>query len=259
MPEVLYRAMLDFSKNVSTEDVYAQLKTRLDSHISVLPTVEPLLARFDFNDREQRFLALLRSDPPLRVRKVFSLTPMTKADTAGTIWALEEMGMVSFGAESAQDSDARLRRLTGPLLKKSQSVAEANLFDVLEVHWICTPDELTKAFQSLSKRWDRGVFGKVPDQLTQALSRIEGRLTEARSTLSDADKRREYRQQLVGQQMVARCAAFMADKGAGYTEAEDRDMAIRCFQRAVELEPDNQAWRLGLEKAETLKRIFRRA
>ncbi len=258
VPDVLYRAMLDFSKNVSTEGVYARLKTRLDSHINLLPTVEPLLARFDFNEREQRFLTLLRSDPPLRVRKVFSLTPLTKADTAGTIWALEEMGMLSFGAETDQDSETRIRRLAGPLLKKSQAVDGANLFDVLEVHWICTPADVDKAYKGLSKRWDRGIFGRVPGELAEALERIEGRLTEARSVLTDADKRRSYREELVGREMVSKCAAFIAEKGTSYTRAEDRPMALRCYHRAVELEPANESFQEGLLKAEKLKRVFKK-
>jgi hypothetical protein len=259
VPHVLYRAMLGYSKNVSSENVYANLKRRLDARVGLLPTSEPVVGQFVWSDREERFLRLLRTEPHLRVRKIFSLTPMTKADTAGALWALEEMGLLDFGdVEDGVGADRRLARLSGPLLKKANAVGKANLFDVLEVHWICTNAEVKKAYAGLSKRWNRGVFGPVPDELGKALAAIESRLNEAHSKLADDESRRRYRSELIGADMVDKCAGFLAEKGDTFIFKDDRPMAVRCYQRAFELAPASPAYRDGLDKAEGMKRKFKR-
>ena len=258
VPHTLYRAMLGYSKNVSSEKVYADLKRRLDTRVQLLSIAEPVLTQFRLADREERFLRLLRSDPPLRVRRIFSLTPMTKADTAGTLWAFEEMGFLDFGDAGKEDVQRRLKRLSGPLLKKARAVEVDNLFDVLEVHWICTQGDVDKAFAGLSKRWNRGAFGPVPAELEKALTGIEARLKEARERLHDDSSRRAYRQELVGSDMVDKCASFLANKGDGFILKEDRAMAVRCFSRAAELAPATDEYQAGLSKAQAMKRKFKR-
>lgn len=258
VPRTLYRAMLGFSKNVSSEKVYADLKRRLDTRVQLLPMAEPVLSDFRWAEREERFLRLLRSDPPLRVRKIFSLTPMTKADTAGTLWAFEEMGFLDFGDSDQADVQRRIKRLSGPLLKKARAVQGDNLFDVLEIHWICTRGDVDKAYTALAKRWSRGAFGPVPDELGKALDAIEGRLKEARERLHDDTRRRAYRQELVGDDMVGKCASFLANKGDGFIGKEDRAMALRCYARATELAPAAPEYKVGLDKAQAMKRKFKR-
>ena len=252
--QTLYNAMMQHSRNVTSDRLYAMLRPRLESRVRIRPVAEKVVRAFDFDDAEVKLLDLLITDKPMRVRKLFSITPLTKAGTAGTIWAMNEMGFIDFG-EGAEDMAQKLRRITGPIQKKLSRIQEANVFDVLEVSWICTPDDVEKAWRKLRSRWDPEPLGEIPDELRAQLDQIAEHLDRAKATLDDAEQRAAARRSLVGDDMVAQAAAGLGKRGAALVAEKDKQGAIAAYLKALDLLPDDPGLAEGLETARGLMAV----
>ncbi|HJN73288.1 MAG TPA: hypothetical protein QGF58_05065 [Myxococcota bacterium] len=250
VPEVLFRAMMNHARNVTSEKLYTMLRPRLENHISVRASARQILAGFAWDDQERKLLELVSQPQPLRVRKLFSITPMTKAGTAGTIWALNEMGFIDFG--EGEDLERKVRRIRGPILKKREKVQGANAFDVLEVHWIITTKGVEAAHKKLKNRYDPLVFGEVPSELTEALTTINARLATALEELGDAEARRSARSAIVGEELIAKAAVALAKKGEAAMRVKDKPLAIDCYAKAADLVPDEMKYRTGLDRARSM-------
>lgn len=250
VPEVLFRAMMNHAKNVTSEKLYTMLRPRLENFISVRPSARDALESFAWDEGESKLVQLFTQPDPLRIRKLFSITPMTKAGTAGTIWALNEMGFIDFG--DVEDPEQKLRRIRGPIMKKLEVIRAANLFDVLEVHWITTPAEITASHKKLKNRYDPVVFGDVPAELGEALGEIGSRLDAALEQLTESESRRAARIDLVGDELVADAAEALVKRGAAAVRERDKPLAIECFAKACDLVPDNDDYSAGLEGARAM-------
>lgn len=250
VPLVLFRAMRNHTRNVTSEKLYAMLRPRLENHISLRASARDIIANFDWDDQESKLVELITQPESLRVRKLFSITPMTKAGTAGTIWALNEMGFIDFG--EGEDQEQKVRRIRGPVTKKLEAVQAANVFDVLEVHWIVTQAGVDAAHKKLRNRYDPVVFGELPEDLTAALGSINEAVDAAREQLTEADARRQLRAALVGEELISEAAELLARKGNEAMRAKDKAFAIDCFEKAVELMPEHEKHATGLHDAKTM-------
>jgi hypothetical protein len=254
VPEVLFRAMINHSRNVTSEKLYNMLRPRLEQRIGLRPTARDTVLRFTWEDNEQKLLNLVLSEPPLRVRKLFSITPLTKAHTAGTLWALNEMGFLSFD-QSEEDEERKLRRVSGPILRKAEQVGEANDFDVLELHWICSAEDVEQAWKRQRGRFAAANFGQLPEPLTTALAAIEQRQDTVRELLSDDEARRRVRVELVGQAMVDGAVEELLQRARAAVEDHDRQLAMDALEKTLELQPGHEEAGELLAKARSMKVI----
>lgn len=248
VPEVLFRAMVAHSKNINSERIYAGLRPSLNHHVKIRGSAEALLESFEWTKNETRFHTLLKTEP--RLRRVFSITPLTKAETLGSLWALNDLGFIQFGQDDTkrEDRSRMLRRISGPIQARAKLVASANAFDVLRLSWICCSPEVEAAYTKWSGRFARDRFPDLPDELDRALADIERATTDAYERLRDDDQRRQARLDLVGQTLIDDSAALLADKALELESERQWREAQRCWAQAVDLCPDREDWREKLHR-----------
>ncbi|MCP4809798.1 MAG: tetratricopeptide repeat protein [Proteobacteria bacterium] len=251
VPQTLFNAMMQHSRNVTSDRLYAMLRPRLENRVRLRPTAEKIVRGFDWDAGELKFLDLIITDKPIRVRKLFSITPLTKAGTAGTIWAMNEMGFIDFG-EGEQDQAQKLRRITAPIAKKLARVQEANVFDVLELHWICTGAEVETAWRKQRSRWDPTPLGNIPDELRAQLDAIANHLDKAKEALESVEARGVARRGLVGDEMVTQAVSGLAQRADGLLKERDKSGAIDAYQKALDLAPDDPGLLDGLARSKAL-------
>lgn len=247
VPEVLFRAMVAHSKNINSERIYAGLRPSLNKHLQIRGSAEALLESFEWTKNEKRFHTMLKSGP--RLRRVFSVTPLTKAETLGSLWALNDLGFIQFGDDTKREDRSRmLRRISGPIHARAKLVATANEFDVLRISWICSGKEVEAAYTKWSARFSRDRFPDLPDELDQALAEIGRATTRAYEQIKDADQRRATRLNLVGQPLVDQSAELLAEKALELEGERQWKDAQRCWAQAVDLCPDREDWREKLHR-----------
>ena len=93
----------------------------------------------------------------------------------------------------------RVRPATSPdleseMLRRFESMTNQNLYQVLEVASTATEDEVRRAYYALARRFHPDKFTR--DEIKSKAEKVFGHITEAYSTLSHADSRKKYDEDL---------------------------------------------------------------
>ena len=76
------------------------------------------------------------------------------------MWSCNALGFFDY-AESEDESRIE-ERYTGRFLRKKRQIQGGSSFDILEIHWICLPQEVEDAYKKLREFFDADVNKEMP-------------------------------------------------------------------------------------------------
>jgi hypothetical protein len=259
---VMFRGMLAEAKDTPAEEIAAVLRPHGSQYVCITEAGEALLAEMKLSNEEQKFFAILRKAPN-RLRDLFTLSNLSRAQTATMAWALSAFGIVEFRITPGEPAagpvptssaaappprppvpapEAAPATTAGPTppeldvwVKRS---AAGTLFERLGVHWISTRADVDGA-------WTGAEAALRPERATATWGAAHARtaatvletVRAAWTQLRDDAQRRAYRLSVVGESTVTGSAAILARKAQGALERGARDEAIACAEKACELAP----------------------
>jgi hypothetical protein len=246
----LLRTLLAEAKVLRGGELAERLRPHVNSYIQLEESRKSLFKDMRLSPPERRLIAII-AERTLRMRELFSMSPMSRQNTAGMFFALIELGMLKFGE---RETRARyLQRIGADISRKKRQLIRSTHFDVLEVHWISLPEEIDSAYQRLREQFAASSFDDLPPEMVETLERVQARLDEGYSVLNDATQRREYRKTLVEDFMIVQSAELLSKKGEMAIMRKDRRIATTCFAKALELQPRNPHYRTSLQRARAVQ------
>lgn len=245
----LLRSLMNAAKELRGDQMAEALRPHFDSYAKLHPRAVPLLPGFKFSRNEERLIQVFQ-DMNLRVREVFSVSPVSRQATAGMLYAFIQLGLLDFQAEESRE--AYLQRVSTLILAKRRRLMKSNHFETLESHWITLPAELDTNYQRLQHEYGLETYEDLTPEMMEDLRHIQARLAEAYEVLRDEARRREYRKSLLEAFMIEQSAELLAKKGEMAVMRQDRRVAVDCFSKACELMPKVPAYRTSLQRARAI-------
>ncbi len=253
VPALLYRALKEHGRGLRLEELYKSQKHLLDRYIGIREGVEPILEELKLKPTEHKLTEVIRGTS-WRLRELFSVSPLSRQETAIAIWALNELRFLDFG--ESEDLQRYLARVASRVLTKAQNLNKCNHFDVLEVHWICLDDDVEAAHRKLTKEFDPASYHDLTPELERAFGRLGERVEAAYAVLRDRNQRRAYRETTVEASMIVQSAELLGKKGEMAIMKKDYREANMCWSKALELVPNRGEYREGYQRAQALRRGF---
>ena len=190
VPALLYRALTAAVKEIESSKIAEQIRPSLDRYVKFSEDFIALAKDLKLNKDERRFVEVVGSKS-WRMREVFSVSPLSRLNTAATIWAFTELGFFEFN--DTEDDERYLARVETLVKRKMKQINGGTLFDILDLHWISLPEEAKAAYQRLMNEYDPSQYRKLPDHLKDQLVSIRTQMEEAYQVISSDSRRREYR------------------------------------------------------------------
>jgi len=246
----LFRTLLVEAKNLRGGELAERLRPHINSYIQLDESRKRLFKDMGLRKQERRLIGII-AERTLRMKELFSMSPLSRQNTAGMFFALVELGMLKFG-----DRETRgryLQRVSADIARKKRQLIQSTHFDVLEVHWISLPDEIESAYKRLKAQFSPAAFDDLPAELVEVLERIQTRFDDGYEVLKDNFQRREYRKTLVEEFMIVQSAQLLARKGEMAIMRNDRRLATSCFAKALELQPRSGEYRTSLQRARAVQ------
>lgn len=247
IPNMLFRRSAARAKELRSDDLAAHFKPNINAYVALAPEARRLLADVKMSDVERKLVSII-SETNLRLREVFTVSPISRANTACIMFALDELRVLQYdGGESRAGYLARVSEL---IEKKKRQLLRCTEFDVLEVHWISLQDEVDAAHRKVASDFDPASFKELPPELLGELRKINERIQKAAQTLRTSDNRREYRKQILEGFMIEQSAELLGRKGEMAIMRHDRREAVACFAKALELVPKHPEYLEGMTRAQ---------
>lgn len=243
---LMFRSLVNTAKNMRGQSLAEYLKPHVNSYLQLNAERKKLLADMGLTAPERRLVAIM-SERTLRMRELFSMSPVSRQNTAAIFYAFAQLDLFEFGERETRER--YLQRMGASIAKKKRQLIQSTHFDVLEVHWISLPDEIEAAYKRLKEEYSLEAYDDLPEDLAKVVLRISARLDEAFAVLNDEFQRREYRKTLVEDFMIVQSAELLAKKGEMAIMRNDRRMAVSCFGKALELQPRSAEYRSSLQRA----------
>jgi tetratricopeptide (TPR) repeat protein len=249
VPSILFRALLNYSRQLSMEQIADAHRPNMDFYVYFAEGVADAAAEINFKASERQFIEIMAGNS-WRLRELFSVSNLSRTDTSAVVWALAEMGFLDFRKE--ETLERYITRVSHRINQKIKQLNKGSLFDILEVHWICLQPEIDKAYQRIQDEFASREYQRLPDDLKAKVELILEKVHSAHSILSDERQRRTLRQELIEKDMIQASADILAKKGEMAVLKGDGRAALDCWGKAVELLPNNGAFRDGLNRARGL-------
>jgi len=249
VPSILFRALLNYSRQLPMEQIAEAHRPNMDLYVYFAEGVAEAASEINFKAAERKFLEIMASNS-WRLRELFSVSNLSRTDTSAVVWALNEMGFLDF--RKVETSERFLTRVSHRINQKTKQLTKGSLFDIIEVHWICLQPEIDAARKRVHAEFAGRDYQKVPDDLKEKIRTILTQVDEAHVTLSDERQRRALRQELIEKDMIQASGDILAKKGEMAILKGDARAALDCWGKAVELLPNNGAFKEGFNRARGL-------
>jgi hypothetical protein len=249
VPALLYRALHQVVRELDSDKVAEQLRPSLDRYVQFSQDFINVAKNLKLSKEEKRFVEVVGSKS-WRMREIFSVSPLSRLNTAATIWAFSELGFFDF--KDTEDDERYLARVRQLIQRKQKQIHGGTLFDILDLHWISLPDEVRNSYGKLSEEFNPGNFKTIPAEMSAQLKEIRDEIDKAYEIIVNDTRRREYRKGKVEDFLIVQSAALLAKKGEMAIMRQDRPEAVNCFAKAVELVPVNGEYKEGLRRASAI-------
>jgi len=249
VPTLLFRALFQHMSSQPAEEVSALLRPKLDRYLSFPEEVVGILTDMRLSKPERKLIEVMHSDQ-WRTRELFSVSPLSRAKTTATLLALDDLGFLQF--DEREDVAKVLARNMANIRRKRIQTVSASHFDILEVHWICLPHEVDQAYKRLKGDYDPSRFDGLPPESLTDIETIRASLDKAHARLKPDRGRREYRREIIEEDIILQSAELLSKQGEMAIMRHDRRDATACYGKALELVPRNPAYRDGLQRSTTL-------
>ena len=249
VPSMLYRALRDQARNMPRALLLEKHKPNLDKYVHFNPQSAEVLDEIEFPKAEGKFLGVILSNS-WRLRELFTVTNLSRNQTACVLWALDELHILEF--RDSEDVGRYLERVSNRVLSKVRTLRRASHFDVMEIHWICLQSEVEAAHERLLKEFDVDRFHDLTDELKQGIAEIRRRVVESHAYLKEKRNRTAYREEILEKDIILNSADLLAKKGEmAIMKANGRE-AVTCWSKAIELVGNNKQFKDGLQRARSL-------
>ena len=247
---LLYRKYLERSKAMKAADFSKAMASHLNDEVSFTPQAQKLMKQIPWKEKEQRFLEEILAKECL-LRDIFQNSSLSKGHTSAFLWALLQLRFLYFTKKKIIENAEVSKNQEERLNYKIRQIQKGNLFDILEVHWICISSEVEGSYKRLvqefnphNPKWDSSASNRV--------SAVNRELRAAYQKLSVAADRRQYRAKLIKPQMILQSANLLGQKGSMAINKKSKTEAMLCFSKALELNPGQVDLVRGLQKASSL-------
>lgn len=247
----LFRDLRTKAKGMAAEDMAAFLRPRLESYLFIKPGVERTLEEMRLSVDESAFLKVV-SGTSYRVREVPSVSTLSRGQTAIMLWCLTELGLIEFRTEAAAARGAE--KIAGYLASRKATLDKGSYFDQLEAHWMCTSEDVEKAWKKFNQEFPADQPQKYGAAHEADVRRLIAAVRTAYDTLSNETKRREYRLTKIEKVMIEQSAIMLHQKGDMAMMKDSLAEAYDCFSKAVELMPNVGEYRGALERVKAARR-----
>lgn len=244
--EILFREKYKYARKASQDQIYKDYAIRLNSYMSYSEVAKRVIGQIKFNAQEKRLVEVIGSKN-WRLREAFSVSPLSKGAMSAFIWSCNELGFFDYA--DSEDESRTEERYSGRFLRKKRQIQGGSYFDILEVHWICLPQEVEDAYKKMRDFFDVSLNTEMPSQFHNDAKLISKSIHEAYTKLKVDSQRREYRLEMIEKEMIKQSAALLSKKGEMAIMRRDRREACGCYSKALELVPGNQEYRDGLRRA----------
>ena len=250
VPGLLFRALVQTARGMAADEITAALRPWQQQFIYVAEGADALLAEMKFGDAETQFLSLIR-EKPWRLREVFSVSNLSRGQTAVVLWCLAKLKLVTFKVEGAAVRNAA--EIARTLDQRARQVAAGSPFDRLGVHWICTAADVAAAWRAVDAEFGpASVAARWGAENAQRVAQIHAAFRDAHAALSDDARRRDLRAGLVPRTTLVESAELLSKKGGMAVMKGDAREGAECYAKAVELVPGEAEYRDGLARARAL-------
>jgi hypothetical protein len=249
VPSMLYRALRDQARNMPRALLLDNHKPNLDKYVHFNPQSSEVLDEIAFPKAEGKFLGVILSNS-WRLRELFTVTNLSRNQTACVLWALDELHILDF--RDSEDLGRYLERVSNRVLSKVRTLRKASHFDVLEIHWVCLQTEVEDASERMLKEFDEDSFHDLTDELKKGITEIRKRVEQSHAYLSIKKNRTAYREEILEKDMILNSASHLAEKGEMAIMKGDGREAITCWTKAIELIGNTKKLKEGLQRARSL-------
>ena len=247
----LFRDLRSKAKGMAAEDMAGFLRPRLESYVFIKPGVERTLEEMRLSVDESAFLKVV-SGTSYRVREVPSVSTLSRGQTAIMLWCLTELGLIEFRTEAAAARGAE--KTAAYLASRKATLDKGSYFDQLEAHWMCTSEDVEKAWKKFNQEFPADNPLKYGAAHEADVRRLIAAVRTAYDTLSNESKRREYRLTKIEKVMIEQSAIMLYQKGDMAMMKDSLAEAYDCFSKAVELMPTVGEYRGALERVKAARR-----
>ena len=217
---VLYGAMSSHGRTLSPDRIFGVIRPQLNKRINLLPIAEGLIERATWNADERVLMDVLQAST-LFVRNLFNQVDLPRSEVAVMLWALAELGVLSFGkGGEGLDKKRYLSQITGPIQERLARVKVANPFDTFDLSWICAQAQVEQAYQVWQARFSSERFEVLSTELRADLGEIQQFHDAAYQAISTQAQRRSLRAELVGEDAVAQAAQLLLQKAKSLNDAQ---------------------------------------
>jgi hypothetical protein len=249
VPNLLYRKAVQAAKDLTSDALAGHFKARINAYMRLDETRKVLLHDVQMNANERKLVEIIGSSD-MRTREIFTVSPVSRANTAAMLYAFDALGVLSFS--EGNTTEGYLAKVRENIEKKKRALLKSTHFDVVEVHWISLQDEIEAGIQRVRTEYDPKNYRDLPEDMLNELKAIRARVDAAEAILKEPLKRREYRKTLLEPFMIEQSAELLAKKGEMAVMRHDRREAVLCFSKALELEPKNPDYQASLQRAQAI-------
>jgi hypothetical protein len=242
----LFRALKTKTTELPFEAIYGSQKPNLDRYVVLRKGVERILDEVAFSNAEKKLMEILRSSS-WRLRELFSISNVSRNETASLLWALSKMRLLEYRDE--ETSSRSVARVVTRIHQKFQQLQAGSHFDILELHWICLGPEIDASYARLKKEFQLMAYPDLPPELVSEVKAIQVALEEAYDVLAKENQRRLYRENLIERSMIDSSAELLGKKGEMALMKKDMREASTCYAKAHELRPRSVDFLAGMERA----------
>ncbi|MGC6509180.1 MAG: hypothetical protein ACON4U_12245 [Myxococcota bacterium] len=246
---VLYRRRYTESRHMSFDEIGRFTAAHINHYVYYTEQAHQFVETMGLTKEEAK-LAKIIGTKPYRLREIFSISPLSRSKTSSFFYAFDSFGLFEYsetegGVRSREQFAERVRSLVRVLQRGS-------LFDILEVHWICLPNEVEKAYQNKKAEFSDERLGSLLQEYDSEIAQIRNQVKKAYQMLKTDSSRREYRLKVVERDLIMNSADLLSKKGEMAIMRFDKREACACFSKALELMPNKSEFREGLRRATVL-------
>ncbi len=250
VPGLLFRALVQTARGMAADEITAALRPWQQQFIYVTDGADVVLGEMKFGEAETQFLTLIR-EKPWRLREVFSVSNLSRGQTAVVLWCLAKLHLVEFRAEGAAARNAE--EIARVLDQRARQVAAGSPFDRLGVHWICTAADVAAAWRAADAEFGpASIAARWGKENAERVGQIHAAFRDAHAALAEDGRRRELRAALVPRTTLVESAELLSKKGGMAVMKGDAREGAECYAKAAELVPGEAEYREGLARARAL-------
>ena len=245
---LLFRALYTSTREMRTAEINERIEPNLDRYLAISEESNHVLMEMQLNPKEQGLIDVIQSNS-WRLREVYSVSPMGRAQTSALLWCLDELALLNM---ADQEDESRTKARIAEQIERKKKQLRGTHFDILELHWVCLRSEVQDAYNRMKKQYDIERFSQLSAEQEELLEKIHARFDEAFANLESDSSRRRYRAEVVEKDAIVNSADMLGKQGEMAIMRRDRAAACGAFAKAAELVPGEASFRDGLRRATTI-------